>query len=209
MGRSKTAGLPRPDSSARAADVRNRPAGAGQDARFDQAHAYEPPTQLLNECRPLDRILRRRCGRGRRNPHRDDGDPLRRAATVRRCLSRSPTRLPTARRWSWAWIRTACPASSVAGVRIPVDDDGRMLVNFRRGAEPFPYYSDLGHHRSQDCAGKTGGQDSAGRRDCARARRSRRDAGQPRHAARRDPRQRNRQHRCRATSCGARSRRRR
>jgi adenylate cyclase len=30
---------------------------------------------------------------------------------------------------------------SVAGVRIPVDDDGKMLVNFRRGADPFPYYS--------------------------------------------------------------------
>jgi len=30
---------------------------------------------------------------------------------------------------------------SVAGVRIPVDDSGRMLVNFRRGASPFPYYS--------------------------------------------------------------------
>ena len=30
---------------------------------------------------------------------------------------------------------------AVAGVRIPVDDDGRMLINFRRGAEPFPYYS--------------------------------------------------------------------
>ena len=32
-------------------------------------------------------------------------------------------------------------AISVAGVRIPVEDDGRMLVNFRRGADPFPYYS--------------------------------------------------------------------
>ncbi len=32
-------------------------------------------------------------------------------------------------------------AVSVAGVRIPVADDGRMLVNFRRGASPFPYYS--------------------------------------------------------------------
>jgi len=30
---------------------------------------------------------------------------------------------------------------SVAGERIPVDDDGRMVVNFRRGADPFPYYS--------------------------------------------------------------------
>jgi adenylate cyclase len=38
---------------------------------------------------------------------------------------------------------------SVAGVRIPVDDDGRMLVNFRRGAEPFPYYSisDIINHK--------------------------------------------------------------
>src|SRR5260370_25896104 len=32
-------------------------------------------------------------------------------------------------------------AVSVAGVRIPVSDDGRMLVNFRRGVDPFPYYS--------------------------------------------------------------------
>lgn len=32
-------------------------------------------------------------------------------------------------------------AVSIAGVRIPVDDDGRMLVNFRRGTDPFPYYS--------------------------------------------------------------------
>ncbi len=30
---------------------------------------------------------------------------------------------------------------SVAGVQIPVDDTGRMLVNFRRGAHPFPHYS--------------------------------------------------------------------
>ena len=22
-----------------------------------------------------------------------------------------------------------------------MDDDGRMLINFRRGTEPFPYYS--------------------------------------------------------------------
>ena len=38
---------------------------------------------------------------------------------------------------------------SVAGVRIPVDDDGRMLVNFRRGADPFPYYSisDIINHK--------------------------------------------------------------
>ena len=32
-------------------------------------------------------------------------------------------------------------AVSIAGERIPVDDDGLMLVNFRRGASPFPYYS--------------------------------------------------------------------
>ncbi len=32
-------------------------------------------------------------------------------------------------------------AVSIAGVRIPVDEGGRMLVNFRRGADPFPYYS--------------------------------------------------------------------
>jgi adenylate cyclase len=38
---------------------------------------------------------------------------------------------------------------SIAGVRIPVDDDGRMLVNFRRGANPFPYYSisDIINHK--------------------------------------------------------------
>jgi adenylate cyclase len=30
---------------------------------------------------------------------------------------------------------------SVAGERIPVDDNGLMLVNFRRGANPFPHYS--------------------------------------------------------------------
>jgi adenylate cyclase len=38
---------------------------------------------------------------------------------------------------------------SIAGVRIPVDDDGRMLVNFRRGADPFPYYSisDIINHK--------------------------------------------------------------
>ena len=38
---------------------------------------------------------------------------------------------------------------SVAGVRIPVDDDGRMLVNFRRGGDPFPYYSvsDIINHK--------------------------------------------------------------
>jgi adenylate cyclase len=38
---------------------------------------------------------------------------------------------------------------SLAGVRIPVDDDGRMLVNFRRGADPFPYYSisDIINHK--------------------------------------------------------------
>jgi adenylate cyclase len=38
---------------------------------------------------------------------------------------------------------------SIAGLRLPVDDDGRMLVNFRRGAEPFPYYSisDIINHK--------------------------------------------------------------
>ena len=30
---------------------------------------------------------------------------------------------------------------SIAGERIPVDDNGLMLVNFRRGANPFPHYS--------------------------------------------------------------------
>ncbi len=30
---------------------------------------------------------------------------------------------------------------SIASERIPVDDSGRMLVNFRRGASPFPHYS--------------------------------------------------------------------
>jgi len=30
---------------------------------------------------------------------------------------------------------------SVGGERIPVDDNGLMLVNFRRGANPFPHYS--------------------------------------------------------------------
>src|SRR5208283_6165114 len=30
---------------------------------------------------------------------------------------------------------------SIAGTVIPVDDDGRMLVNFRGGANPFPHYS--------------------------------------------------------------------
>ena len=30
---------------------------------------------------------------------------------------------------------------SLAGEPIPVDDTGRMLVNFRRGANPFPHYS--------------------------------------------------------------------
>jgi adenylate cyclase len=32
-------------------------------------------------------------------------------------------------------------AVSIAGERIPVDDNGLMLVNFRRGANPFPRYS--------------------------------------------------------------------
>jgi adenylate cyclase len=38
---------------------------------------------------------------------------------------------------------------SVAGVRLPVDDHGMMLVNFRRGADPFPYYSvsDIINHK--------------------------------------------------------------
>jgi adenylate cyclase len=38
---------------------------------------------------------------------------------------------------------------SVAGVGIPVDDDGRMLVNFRRGPDPFPHYSisDIINHK--------------------------------------------------------------
>jgi adenylate cyclase len=38
---------------------------------------------------------------------------------------------------------------SIAGVGIPVDDDGRMLVNFRRGADPFPHFSisDIINHK--------------------------------------------------------------
>jgi adenylate cyclase len=47
---------------------------------------------------------------------------------------------------------------SVAGVRIPVGDDGRMLVNFRRGGDPFPYYSisDIINHKiaPENLAGK-------------------------------------------------------
>ncbi len=38
---------------------------------------------------------------------------------------------------------------SIAGVGIPVDDDGRMLVNFRRGSDPFPRFSisDIINHK--------------------------------------------------------------
>jgi adenylate cyclase len=37
---------------------------------------------------------------------------------------------------------------SIAGENIPVDDAGQMLVNFRRGKDPFPHYSisDIIHH---------------------------------------------------------------
>jgi adenylate cyclase len=37
---------------------------------------------------------------------------------------------------------------AIAGLRIPVDEGGRMLVNFRRGSDPFAYYSvsDIIHH---------------------------------------------------------------
>lgn len=39
-------------------------------------------------------------------------------------------------------------AVAIAGLRIPVDEGGRMLVNFRRGSDPFAYYSvsDIIHH---------------------------------------------------------------
>ncbi len=40
-------------------------------------------------------------------------------------------------------------AVSIAGIRVPVDEGGRMLVNFRRGPAPFAYYSisDIIHHQ--------------------------------------------------------------
>jgi adenylate cyclase len=38
---------------------------------------------------------------------------------------------------------------SIAGVKLPVDDHGMMLVNFRRGTDSFPYYSisDIINHK--------------------------------------------------------------
>ena len=83
---------------------------------------------------------------------------------------------------------------SVAGVRIPVDDDGRMLVNFRRGADPFPHYSisDIINHKiaPDKLAGKIvlvgATAHGLGDRGVTPDRR--------RHGTRRDPRQRDRQH---------------
>src|SRR5260370_14449950 len=52
---------------------------------------------------------------------------------------------------------------SLAGVQIPVDERGQMLINFRRGIDPFPHYSisDIINHKI--APEKLAGKNSLGR----------------------------------------------
>jgi adenylate cyclase len=45
--------------------------------------------------------------------------------------------------------RNGVSGVSIAGVQLPVDERGQMLINFRRGADPFPHYSisDIINHK--------------------------------------------------------------
>ena len=148
-GSRQDGGIPRPDQDARTADLRDRSAGAGQAARFDRgATRIEPPTALLNDAARSIGFF---------DVDADADGEIRTEMTVIHFNDHYCAPLFIAVTQAFADGATmmlgldpdGVSGVSVAGVRIPVDDDGRMLVNFRRGNEPFPYYSvsDIINHK--------------------------------------------------------------
>jgi len=113
-----------------------------------EARAYEPPTGLLNEAAQSIGFF---------DVDADADGEIRTEMTVIRFDGKYCAPLFIAIADTFAGGATmvlgidqdGVSGLSLAGVRIPVDDDGRMLVNFRRGSEPFPYYSisDIINHK--------------------------------------------------------------
>src|ERR1700689_2987475 len=113
-----------------------------------EASAYEPPTALLNDS--ADSI-------GFFDIDSDIDGEIRTEMTAIKFVGHYCVRLFIAVTDAVAdratmilgLDREGVSGVSVAGVGIPVDDDGKMLVNFRRGPDPFPYYSisDITNHK--------------------------------------------------------------
>ena len=105
-----------------------------------EAHAYEPPTQLLNSAARSIGFF---------DVDADADGEIRTEMTVIHFDRQYCAPLFIALADAFAdgapmelgVDQEGVSGVAVAGVRIPVDDDGRMLINFRRGTEPFPYYS--------------------------------------------------------------------
>jgi adenylate cyclase len=112
----------------------------GKPHALIQAHAYEPPPEILNDAAHSIGYV---------DVDADADGEIRTEMTVVRFDGRYCAPLFIAVADAFAdgapMVLGIDPDGvsgvSVAGVRIPVDDDGRMLVNFRRGADPFPRYS--------------------------------------------------------------------
>src|ERR1700722_18136940 len=113
---------------------------AGTPHDLIEAQAYEPPTQLLNDAAHSIGFF---------DVDADVDGEIRKVMTVIKFDGHyyAPLFIAVADTFAEGATmilgidRDGVSGLSVAGVRIPVDDDGRMLVNFRRGAEPFPHYS--------------------------------------------------------------------
>jgi adenylate cyclase len=113
---------------------------AGNPHDLIEAHAYEPPTPLLNESA---------VSTGFFDVDADVDGEIRKEMTVIHFDGQFCAPLFIAVTDAYAdraamilgLDQEGVSGVSIAGVRIPVDDDGRMLVNFRRGADAFPYYS--------------------------------------------------------------------
>ncbi len=150
--------VPRQDSSAGTADLRNHPACARQPSRFDRgARVSSRPTALLNDSAKSIGFF---------DIDADVDGEMRTEMTVIQFDGQFCVPLFIAVTDAFAdgapmmlgLDQDGVSGVAIAGVRIPVDDDGRMLVNFRRGGDPFPYYSisDIINHKiaPENLAGK-------------------------------------------------------
>jgi adenylate cyclase len=121
---------------------------AGNPHDLIEAHAYEPPTVLLNQSAATTGFF---------DVDADVDGEIRKEMTVIHFDGQFCAPLFIAVIDAYAdraamilgLDQEGVSGVSIAGVRIPVDDDGRMLVNFRRGADAFPYYSisDIINHK--------------------------------------------------------------
>src|SRR5208282_3494756 len=140
LGAAKTAGYLdqiRPPGPLTYGIVRQAP---GKPHDLIDAHAYQPPTQLLNNAARSIGFF---------DVDADADGEIRTEMTVIHFDGQYCAPLFIALADAFAdgapmelgVDQEGVSGVAVAGVRIPVDDDGRMLINFRRGADPFPYYS--------------------------------------------------------------------